>query len=283
MKEEEQPEYKKLLIVNDIPLGNNNIMFEQILPKEFKEKICCCCVDYNITKNEFNSFIKLKIETNVPYDEKNSEHEKTLTSFLETSKNIYKDIIDFDSISEEEKWKIFGFQSENPRTDFRGGGFYSLKFMNYFVNHFEDDAKFLFNQTYFLFAVVCIRITFLLRLNLYLFPKKEIKIQQITNKISSCSRKEIKNFCRCLEKDEFIFLDILSYCLIFIKKKFFRDLRNEQNEKNFLLIDPIINLSISILNTTLNENNNRENLIEELKYNLNKGLNIKINNLLIKN
>ena len=158
--QEDQPEYKKLLIVNNFE--NNNIKYEQILPKELKEKFCCCCVDYNITQNEFNSYIKLKMETNIPYDENNSEHEKTLSSFYDSSKNIYKDIFDFDSIKEEEKWKIFGFQSTNPRTDFRGAGIYSLKFMNYFVNHFEEDAKFLFNQTYFLFAVVCTRLTFIL-------------------------------------------------------------------------------------------------------------------------
>ena len=273
--QEDQPEYKKLLIINNFE--NNNIKYEQILPKELKEKFCCCCVDYNITQNEFNSYSKLKMETNIPYDENNSEHEKTLSSFYDSSKNIYKDLIEFDSIKEEEKWKIFGFQSTNPRTDFRGAGIYSLKFMNYFVNHFEEDAKFLFNQTYFLFAVVCIRLTFLLRLNLYLFPKNEIKVQQLTNKIKGCSRKELKNFCRSLEKDEYIFLDILSYCLIFIKTKFFRDIKNEQKEKNFLLIDPILNFSILVVNITLNENNNRENLIDELKNNLNKNLNIKIN------
>ena len=29
-------------------------------------------------------------------------------------------------------WKSLGFQSENPTTDFRAGGYYALKFLHYF-------------------------------------------------------------------------------------------------------------------------------------------------------
>jgi hypothetical protein len=38
-------------------------------------------------------------------------------------------------------WKEIGFQNQNPRTDFRGGGLLSLNCLKYFVKKYPDVFK----------------------------------------------------------------------------------------------------------------------------------------------
>ena len=235
------------LIIKDNE-GLNKISPIQIIEKSLLDKYLCCCCDsaYDLTIKEYNLFEKLKNETIILYDETNKEHEQNLNELLEHGKEIYENYTDI------EIWKKLGFQSNNPRTDFRAGGIYSVLFMNYFMRNFNSEIQQILKLNYFSFGLVCIKLTFLVRLFLFLSNNSEIKNQQITNKINGCSRKQLNSFTKLLCNDNIIFLDILSYLLIFIKQKFMIEMDDEKKELNVLLIDPIINIGISCLGKALN-------------------------------
>ena len=249
----------------------------QIIDKNIIDKYLCCCCDskYDLTIDEYNKFEKLKNETIILYDESNQEHEKSLNELLDHG----KDIISKNDIKEEKDyWKILGFQSHNPRTDFRAGGIYSVLFMNYFMRNNNNEVKEMIKLNYFSFGVVSIRITFLVRLYLFLSKKEEVKNQQLTNKIEGCSRKQLKAFVNVLSEDNLILLDILSYILIFIKQKYMKEMDENKKELNFLLIDPIIYLGIKCLGKALNEvsGQRNESLIALMKNEFNKEIPNKI-------
>ena len=235
----------------------NKISPTQIIEKSAFDKYLCCCCDsaYDLTIKEYNLFEKLKKETIILYDETNNEHEKSLNELFEHGTELFKN----ENINEDEIWRRLGFQNNNPRTDFRAGGIYSVFFMNYFMRNFNSEVIEILKLKYFSFAVVCIRITFLVRLFLFLSKKSEIKKQQISNKISGCSRKQLKTFSKLLCNDNIIFLDILSYILIFVKQKFMIEMEEKKKELNFLLIDPITNIGISCLGNALNNSTAQKN------------------------
>lgn len=66
-----------------------------------------------------------------------------------------------------------GFQSKNPRTDFRGGGILSLYCLHYFINtyqkYFEEMRN--DNKGYFFFAISSINVTH--HLIVYLYMNKD--------------------------------------------------------------------------------------------------------------
>lgn len=266
-------EYETLVVKGSKDL--NKISQVQIIEKSFFDKYLCCCCDsaYDLTMKEYNLFEKLKEETIILYDETNKEHEKSLNELLEHGKELFKN----ENINEDEIWKRLGFQSNNPRTDFRGGGIYSVFFINYFIRNFNSEVIEILKLKYFSFGVICIRITFLVRLFLFLSKKSEIKKQQITNKISGCSRKELKSFSKLLCNDNIIFLDILSYILIFVKKKFMIEMEENKKELNFLLIDPITNIGISCLGKALNKSlGKNESFLNLLEFEFKKEYPIKL-------
>ena len=252
----EENECETLIVKNTNQ--QDNISPIQVIDKSIIDKYLCCCCDskYDLTIGEYNKFEKLKNETIISYDESNKEHEKCFNELLENG----KDIISNDDIKEEKDyWRILGFQSHNPRTDFRAGGIYSVLFMNYFMRNNNNEVKEMIKLNYFSFGVVCIRITFLVRLYLFLSKKDEVKNQQLTNKIEGCSRKQLKAFVNVLSEDNLILLDILSYILIFIKQKYMKEMDENKKELNFLLIDPIIYLGIKCLGKALNEVSGQKN------------------------
>jgi hypothetical protein len=100
------------------------------------EVLCKLCVkNCDLTKKEYKKFNALKKECITLYDQNNYEHERILNEILENS---------LDKTS----WKKLGFQSENPRTDFRAGGFYALKFIHYFSIFHTEVIKNLFRNFY---------------------------------------------------------------------------------------------------------------------------------------
>jgi hypothetical protein len=81
--------------------------------------ICQLCLgNYDLTKTEYKKLNQLRSDCITLFDPNNYDHEKLLKEVLENSGGT--------------SWKSIGFQQENPRTDFRAGGFYSLKFIHYF-------------------------------------------------------------------------------------------------------------------------------------------------------
>ena len=144
--------------------------------------------------------------------------------------------------------------------------------MNYFMRNYNNEVKEMIKLNYFSFGVVCIRITFLVRLFLFLSKKQDIKNQQLTNKIEGCSRKELKAFVYYLSNDNIILLDILSSILIFIKQKYIQEMDENKKELNFLLIDPIIYLGIKCLGKALNNSSKKRNdsLVDLMQNEFNK-------------
>jgi hypothetical protein len=70
------------------------------------------------------------------YDENNKTHETHLRQFYlkVVTQEEQENMID-------EKWKDLGFQSKNPRTDFRGGGHLSLMCLMYFYDYYPREFE----------------------------------------------------------------------------------------------------------------------------------------------
>ena len=84
----------------------------------------------------------------------------------------------------DEKWKDLGFQSKNPRTDFRGGGHLSLMCLMYFYDYYPREFEELASVTrdrqevMWLTAISSINITHGLVIYLYLNDGEDTLPQQ---------------------------------------------------------------------------------------------------------
>lgn len=269
----------------------------------FKEYLCCCCVNYDVTQRQYDIHSELSKKCIIPYDKENQEHEKLLLDFFTNIKdlipkedeegyNIMNDENEINTTNESDKDKLLiknfskkvGFQGDNPRTDFRAGGFYSLQFMNYFITNYKNKTKEILREQNFFFAIVCINLCYKMYLILHLSTDKEENIQKDLDrtKIRGCSRKEMKNFCKHLEKDnenDLLFL-IMSQCLSFIFCLFNRYLDLLKGNKNLLdinLINLVINISLKHFKKTLRNIKQNEDLIDKLYKELEKSKNEKAN------
>jgi len=278
MEEKENSNEKLIETVNVTNKVRNNIKSpEQILEKSLEEKVCFCCIDYDLSISEYKSFIEIKKKVIQSYDEKNDNHELSLQNLLSKTKQIInknqdKGTESSDLISnatmptnnnnlEDEDikiWRKIGFQTGNPRTDFRAGGIY-------FANNHENRYINMINEDYFTFALVCIRLSYLIRIYLFLLSNEEIKINLKYQKNIFANRKELKNFCFFLYDNNNLLFDILSISLGFIYQKFIEKKKTGNKEKNYFIIDPIVLSSIECLKNTLNNINFNDDLINELK------------------
>ena len=120
---------------------------------DFCENLMFCCIDYDLTNRQYELYNDLKNNLSFPYNQNDLNHEKLLQDFFDNIKDLLKDeeedyenINDSNTIStninnennnnqndliKKLAYRV-GFQNDNPRTDFRAGGFCSLQFMNYF-------------------------------------------------------------------------------------------------------------------------------------------------------
>ena len=284
MEEKENSNEKLIETVNITNKVRNNIKSpEQILEKSLEEKVCFCCLDYDLSISEYKSFIEIKKKVTPSYDEKNDNHESSLQNLLSKTKQIINknkdketessDLIsdatiptNNNNLDEDIKiWRKIGFQTGNPRTDFRAGGIFSLDLMIYFANNHENRYINMINEDYFTFALVCIRLSYLIRIYLFLLSNEEIKINLKYQKNIFANRKELKNFCYFLYDNNNLLFDILSINLGFIYQKFIEKKKTGNKEKNYFIIDPIVLSSIECLKNTLNNINFNDDLINELK------------------
>ena len=290
---EEKGSSKEKLIQNiniTNKVRNYSLSPDQIIEKSLEEKILCCCINYDLTISEYKCFIELKKKVIPPYDETNENHELCLQSlFLKTKQILYNDkdknkessdlisnatissnITTKNTINSEEDtaiWRKIGFQTGNPRTDFRAGGIFSLDLMNYFSNKYENKYKAIINEDYFTFALVCIRLSYLIRIYLFLVPSEEIKINLKFQKNIIGTRKELKIFCYFLFDNYNLLLEIVSVGVEFIYQKFMEQKKAGYKEVNYFIIDPIILSAIQGLKNTLNNVNLADDFINELKNN----------------
>ena len=290
---EEKGSSKEKLIQNiniTNKVRNYSLSRDQIIEKSLEEKILCCCINYDLTISEYKCFIELKKKVIPPYDETNEDHELCLQSLLLKTKQILSndkdknkessDLISNATISsnittkntinsEEDTaiWRKIGFQTGNPRTDFRAGGIFSLDLMNYFSNKYENKYKAIINEDYFTFALVCIRLSYLIRIYLFLLSSEEIKINLKFQKNIIATRKELKIFCYFLFDNYNLLLEIVSVGVEFIYQKFMEQKKAGYKEVNYFIIDPIILSAVQGLKNTLNNVNLADDFINELKNN----------------
>lgn len=276
---EENSNSKERLIenINNVKQVRNNLISgEQILPKLFDEQILCCCINYDLTVSEYKSFNTLKKKVIPSYNPQNEEHEKTLQELF----NKTKELLNNDNSSEitemsmkeknnEEKkdesniWRRIGFQTNEPRNDFRAGGIYSLDLMLYFINKYEKDYLNILNEEYFTFALTCIRVSYLIRTYLYLLTNEEIRINSKFQRGILANRKQLKYFCYFLFENDNLLSDICCICILSIFQKF-KEQKTEK-EKNYLIIEPIIQNAIQSLQNSFDNANLNEDFISHLK------------------
>ena len=71
MEEKENSNEKLIETVNITNKVRNNIKSpEQILEKSLEEKVCFCCLDYDLSISEYKYFIEIKKKVIPSYDEK---------------------------------------------------------------------------------------------------------------------------------------------------------------------------------------------------------------------
>ena len=278
MEENEGAKEKLIENINvQSQVRNNLISGEQIIPKSFEEKLCCCCLNYDLTISEFKSFNLLKKKVIPSYNPQNEEHEKTLQELFNKTKellnndnNISSEITEIttkesNNDDESEKiWRKIGFQTKEPRTDFRAGGIYSLDLMMYFIKNYEKDYINILNEDYFTFALTCIRVSYLVRTYLYLLTNEEIRINSKFQRGILANRKQLKYFCYFLIDNDNLLNDICCTSLINIYQKF-KEQKTGQKEKNYLIIEPIIQNSVQCLQNSLNDSRLNDDFISHLK------------------
>ena len=278
MEENEGAKEKLIENINvQSQVRNNLISGEQIIPKSFEEKLCCCCLNYDLTVSEFKSFNLLKKKVIPSYNPQNEEHEKTLQELFNKTKellnndnNISSEITEIttkesNNDDESEKiWRKIGFQTKEPRTDFRAGGIYSLDLMMYFIKNYEKDYINILNEDYFTFALTCIRVSYLVRTYLYLLTNEEIRINSKFQRGILANRKQLKYFCYFLINNDNLLNDICCTSLINIYQKF-KEKKTGQKEKNYLIIEPIIQNSVQCLQNSLNDSRLNDDFISHLK------------------
>ena len=243
----------------------------QILPKSLLEYFCFCCYGtFDISSDEYNSYSNLRRTVSTPYSKESPLHENLLTDLY----NLANEIINENKIDNNENlWKKMGFQSGDPRTDFRAGGVFALEFMNFFLNDYKYEAKKMLNEEKFLFSLTCINLTFLIRLYLLLVnDEKELNLALKTNKVRKCSRKELKHFCENYLKDNNILFIICAECLCFVFEKYNLVNKKSENMKNFMLLNDLFLNSIEGLRKTLKEYKRTDNFIQKLKTNFEKNI-----------
>ena len=272
----EEKESSKDKLINKIRINVKSE--EQILPKTLEENLLCCCINYDLTFSEFKSFNELKKKVSLSYDNQNPEHEKSLQDLF----NKTKELLNNDNLSEttqittkenndennkenEKIWRKIGFQTGEPRNDFRAGGIFSLDFMIYFIKNHEKEYINILNEEYFTFALTCIRVSYLVRTYLFLLTNEEIRINLRFKKDILATRKQLKYFCYFLFDNDNLLLNICCECLLSIFQKFKERKNIGKKESNYLIIEPITKNSIECLRDSLNNVGLNQDFITHLK------------------
>ncbi|CAJ1422038.1 unnamed protein product [Effrenium voratum] len=93
-----------------------------------------CCVeksdsaqDYRLRPKEELIMGQLQQEVCTPYNSEAAEHEALLAQYFKAAAPRLAQRATLPTGRRDARWKLLGFQDEDPRTDFRGGGLLSLK------------------------------------------------------------------------------------------------------------------------------------------------------------
>lgn len=128
-----------------------------------------------VTVEEEECLAQLRRLASVTYDNEDPMHDRTLRRFFgavrspEEARGL--------AAGKDPRWKELGFQSEDPRTDFRGGGLLALQNMCYLAETYPDHVKQMLQEasgrqardrggtgscSEYLFAAACVNISSML-------------------------------------------------------------------------------------------------------------------------
>ena len=108
-------------------------------------------------------------------------------------------------------WKTIGFQSHNPRTDFRGGGILGLHCIRYFIRAYPDEFSVMRSDDSFFFAITSINITHMLMIYFYM-NKDEVAAE---TKRLRAGRKQFKRFARLNMESKRAFYDLHAIVMMY--------------------------------------------------------------------
>lgn len=236
----------------------------QIIPEPFYiTYICCCCSDKSdLTTLEYTSFESLVSRCNISFDSSNSEHRDKLSTFLALARaELIKHKPQFQSEEQGLLWKEFGFQTNSPENDFRGGGLMSLECMIHFGKSYSQELGEMFNTEFFCFAIIVIKLCFKMRLLFRLFDKEDLNKQiQLQKNNNMCNRRELKRFCNSLIKEKGFFYKIVDYGLLITWKKYVQRLEIEKGVLNILKIDGIVDEAVNAVKEAFQEHKDHESI-----------------------
>eukprot|EP00347_Sterkiella_histriomuscorum_P005080 403357976 len=101
------------------------------------ERLCLCCFNNNqLTNKEIERYVKFQHKMIHSYNQLDKDHEKYLADlylliFGDEKEGLPKRL-------ETKKWREIGFQTKNPRNDFKNGGILALHSLRYFVKKYPD-------------------------------------------------------------------------------------------------------------------------------------------------
>lgn len=111
-----------------------------------------------------------------------------------------------------EDWKTVGFQSNNPRTDFRGSGIIGLHCLNYFCSKYRNNKREMLEkeEEYFFFALYGINLCFaLLRFFHFIEGNVPTMYQDFV-----CNDSQFKNFMIMFSKNKEAFYELHAHLFI---------------------------------------------------------------------
>ena len=152
---------------------------------------------YDLDRDECDAHGRLKESAGVLYSSSNQNHEKVL-------KELYDEFVKShdppaDQSLKTKAWGALGFQGENPRTDFRGGGAESLVHLLRFCRESGtklEAAKRENERGMFLLACTSIGCTYWLKNFFHLN-----EVADFRKDYPLASRRGLKNFCKLLVRE----------------------------------------------------------------------------------
>lgn len=155
--------------------------------------------EFRLKSSHLRIFYGLVIEADVLFNKENNTHLKTLSDLYRMTFNVEPESIE--EVMDNQKWRVYGFQGNQPASDFRGGGFLALKTMKY-IGEYEPELvsqvkEYSAKSDSFLFA--CIVITTIFELKNYFHFGVFSSYNEKWDEKKTCSRKQLKFF---LEMDD---------------------------------------------------------------------------------
>lgn len=162
--------------------------------------LCCClssifcCFNRNsveIENSDILIYTEYKKTTTDILDFGNKAHYNSLRFlYVQTlNSDLNKDLIN-------DKWKLIGFSSSDPKDDFKIGGYYSLLFINYFVSFYESEFSDITKKINNSFGMIANILCFFFRLALDLFfSKGYADFLRKVNDILPVNNRQFVNFC----------------------------------------------------------------------------------------